>query len=231
MLWGMRRCLERLGALPEKLVWDREGAIHAGGGRPTDAFAGVLRPARRRLGDPRAAADPQAKGVAGALARLHALELRAGPAVRERARLPAPARRLVRQGQPRVHRNRRAPSRSSGLREERERMRPLPARLPDLDRRLGDPGAAAALPALRPQRLLARPRLRRPPRRAARLQSRGDRGRARHRRARLPATGACSPAPHVHRPRAPARARAAARPAPRPRRRGRDPAAGPLRRS
>ena len=27
-------------ALPEKLVWDREGAIHAGGGRPTDAFAG-----------------------------------------------------------------------------------------------------------------------------------------------------------------------------------------------
>lgn len=38
--WGMNRCLTRLGALPKKLVWDREGAIHAGGGRPTDAFAG-----------------------------------------------------------------------------------------------------------------------------------------------------------------------------------------------
>jgi hypothetical protein len=33
--WGMRRCLGRLGGLPERLVWDREGAIHAGGGRPT----------------------------------------------------------------------------------------------------------------------------------------------------------------------------------------------------
>lgn len=37
--WGMGRCLERLGALPKKLVWDREGAIHAGGGRPTEDFA------------------------------------------------------------------------------------------------------------------------------------------------------------------------------------------------
>ena len=27
--WGMSRCLERLGALPGKLVWDREGAIAA----------------------------------------------------------------------------------------------------------------------------------------------------------------------------------------------------------
>ena len=48
--------------LPEKLVWDREGAIHAGGGRPTDAFAGFC----GQLGvgwvilD---AGDAQAKGV------------------------------------------------------------------------------------------------------------------------------------------------------------------------
>src|SRR2546421_1710346 len=39
ILWGLGRCLERIGVLPEKLVWDREGAIHAGGGRPTDEFA------------------------------------------------------------------------------------------------------------------------------------------------------------------------------------------------
>jgi len=35
ILWGLGRCLGRLGVLPEKLVWDCEGAIHAGGGRPT----------------------------------------------------------------------------------------------------------------------------------------------------------------------------------------------------
>src|SRR4051812_2533740 len=40
VLFGMTRCLGRLAALPETLVWDREGAIHAGDGKPTDAFAG-----------------------------------------------------------------------------------------------------------------------------------------------------------------------------------------------
>ncbi len=39
LLWGIARCLAKLGALPERLVWDREGAIHAGGGRPTEEFA------------------------------------------------------------------------------------------------------------------------------------------------------------------------------------------------
>jgi hypothetical protein len=62
ILWGLGRCLERLGALPEKLVWDREGAIHAGGGRPTDvlaAFCGQLGVGWVIL-EPR---DPQAKGM------------------------------------------------------------------------------------------------------------------------------------------------------------------------
>ena len=35
ILWGLARNLQRLGALPEKLVWDRESAI-AAGGRPTE---------------------------------------------------------------------------------------------------------------------------------------------------------------------------------------------------
>jgi len=46
VLWGMTRCLWSLGALPELMVWDREGCLHAGGGRPTDlyaAFCGQLR--------------------------------------------------------------------------------------------------------------------------------------------------------------------------------------------
>lgn len=39
ILWGLGRCLGRIGGLGEKLVWDREGAIHAGGGHPTTEFA------------------------------------------------------------------------------------------------------------------------------------------------------------------------------------------------
>lgn len=42
VLWGVTRCLWRLGGLPRKLVWDREGCLHAGLGRPTDAYAALL---------------------------------------------------------------------------------------------------------------------------------------------------------------------------------------------
>jgi len=62
LLYGIGRCLAKLGALPETLVWDREGALHAGDGRPTDpfaAFCGELRVGWRFL-EPR---DPQSKGV------------------------------------------------------------------------------------------------------------------------------------------------------------------------
>ena len=39
VLWGIGRCISSLGGLPQTLVWDREGALHAGGGRPTAAYA------------------------------------------------------------------------------------------------------------------------------------------------------------------------------------------------
>jgi transposase len=39
ILAGLLRCLVRIGGLPTRLVWDREGALHAGDGRPTEAFA------------------------------------------------------------------------------------------------------------------------------------------------------------------------------------------------
>jgi len=62
ILWGMARCLWRLGGLPRTLVWDREGALHGGGGRPSDAFAAFC--GRLRVGWYLCeAADPQAKGV------------------------------------------------------------------------------------------------------------------------------------------------------------------------
>jgi hypothetical protein len=63
----MSRCLRFLGALPETLVWDREGAIHAGGRRPTEefaAFCGQLALGWRIL----EARDPESKG---ALERTH----------------------------------------------------------------------------------------------------------------------------------------------------------------
>lgn len=62
ILWGLWRAIERLGGLPEKLVIDREGSLHARGGRPTDpfaAFAGALACDPVIL-EPR---DCQAKGV------------------------------------------------------------------------------------------------------------------------------------------------------------------------
>jgi hypothetical protein len=61
LLFGIRRCLWSLGALPETLVWDRQSGLHAGGGRPTTefaAFCGELR-VSWHFCEPR---DPQAKG-------------------------------------------------------------------------------------------------------------------------------------------------------------------------
>lgn len=62
LTWGMARCLRKLGALPKTLVWDREGSLHAGDGRPSEEFAGFC----GRVGVAWhlcEAADPQAKGV------------------------------------------------------------------------------------------------------------------------------------------------------------------------
>ena len=62
VLWGMTRCLWSLGALAKLMVWDREGCLHAGGGRPTDtyaAFCGQLCLDWYFC----EAKDPQAKGV------------------------------------------------------------------------------------------------------------------------------------------------------------------------
>src|SRR4051794_28164215 len=40
LLSGIRRCLWALGGLPDTLVWDRQSGLHAGGGRPTEDYAG-----------------------------------------------------------------------------------------------------------------------------------------------------------------------------------------------
>jgi transposase len=62
LLAGIAGCLERLGGLPQTLVWDRQAGIHGHGGRPSDAFAAFC--GQLRVGwkfcEP---ADPQAKGA------------------------------------------------------------------------------------------------------------------------------------------------------------------------
>jgi transposase len=131
--WGMSRCLERLGALPKKLVWDREGAVHSGGGRPTAEFAGFC--GRLALGwvilDP---GDCQAKG---ALERSHRFvhgNFEAGRSFANQLDFQDQLDLWCERINERVHRTTRALV-TDRLAAERERMRPLPEAMPNVDRR------------------------------------------------------------------------------------------------
>jgi hypothetical protein len=62
ILWGMGRCLAALGGVAKTLVWDREGSMHRGAGRPSRElaeFCGLLRCGWHLCGP----GDCQAKGV------------------------------------------------------------------------------------------------------------------------------------------------------------------------
>jgi transposase len=130
--WGTRRCLERLGALPGKLVWDREGAI-APRGRPTQdflAFCGELSLGWVIL----EAGDCQAKG---ALERSHRFlhgNFEAGRRFANALDFQDQLDRWCERINARVHRTTRAIV-SERLAEEQARMRALPETLPDTDRR------------------------------------------------------------------------------------------------
>jgi transposase len=134
ILWGLGRCLERIGALPEQLVWDREGAIHAGSGRPTDEFACFC----GQLGvgwiilDP---GDAQAKGVLERSHRFMRTNFEPGRRFANpldfQLQLDAWCERVNR----RMHRTTRAVP-VERLLEERERMRPIPSPGPETDHRL-----------------------------------------------------------------------------------------------
>ena len=119
VLWGMGRCLWSFGALPELMVWDREGCLHAGGGRPTEAYAAFC----GQLAVDWHFCDPGDAPAKGAVERLQGYletNFEPGRLLREPARLPAPARRLVREGQ-RAHAQdtARAPDRSARSRSVR----------------------------------------------------------------------------------------------------------------
>jgi transposase len=133
LIYGMNRCLARLGALPETLVWDREGAIHAGGGRPTDAFAGFC-------GELRVgwlileARDPEAKGALERSHRFMRTNFEPGRRFANELDYQLQLDEWCAKANARVHRTTRAVV-AERLAEERERMRPLPERMPDTDRR------------------------------------------------------------------------------------------------
>jgi hypothetical protein len=133
ILWGLGRCLSRIGALPEKLVWDREGAI-APAGHPTEAFAGFC----GQLGvgwmilD---AGDAQAKGVLERSHRFMRTNFESGRRFANPLDFRDQLDGWCDRGDRRVHRTVRVVP-AEQLAEEQGRTRPLPETLPDCDRRL-----------------------------------------------------------------------------------------------
>jgi transposase len=133
ILWGVGRCLGRIGALPQKLVWDREGAI-AGGGRPTDEFAAFC----GQLGVGWVILDARDAQAKGALERSHRF-MRTNFEPGRRFANPLDSQLQLddwcQRANRRVHRTTRAVP-AERLAQEHERMRSLPPSMPDCDRRL-----------------------------------------------------------------------------------------------
>ena len=182
LLFGMGRCLDRLGALPERLVWDREGAIHAGGGRPSEEFAAFC--GQLALGwiilEP---ADPESKGALERSHRFMRTNFESGRRFCSELDYQAQLDAWIERANARTHRTIRAsPSRAA----QRGAVPDAPAARADAGDRppLRDQGPAAALPArsaragrrsaarrrAKGRRCARRPR---PPRRAPPAQRRG----------------------------------------------------------
>ena len=135
LLYGIGACLRKLGALPEALVWDREGALHAGGGHPTEpyaAFLGELRVGWRFL-EPK---DPQSKGVVERLQGYLETSFEPGRSFCNELDFQEQLDRWFHErANLRFHRTLRCRP-VDRLAEELATMRPLPERMPDVDRRL-----------------------------------------------------------------------------------------------
>ena len=132
LLWGMARCLGRIGALPERLVWDREAAI-APSGRPTDEFASFC--GQLQLGwiilD---AGDAPAKGALERSHRFMRSNFLPGRWFANELDFQAQLDAWCDKANARTHRTTRAVP-AERLTQERERMRPLPSPMPDVGRR------------------------------------------------------------------------------------------------
>ena len=134
LLFGIRRCLWSLGALPQTLVWDRQAGLHAGDGRPTEAFAafcGALKVGWHFCDR----GDPQAKGVVERLQDYMERSFEPGRTFANELdyRLQLDAW-FDERANPRMHKTLRCRP-IDRLVEERSVMAPLPAQAPDVDRR------------------------------------------------------------------------------------------------
>ena len=134
LLHGIGSCLRKLGALPETVVWDREGALHAGEGRPTEpfaAFCGQLGLDWRFL-EPR---DPESKGAVERLQGFIETSFEPGRRFLNELHFQDELDRwFCERANVRFHRTLRCRP-LDRLAEELEAMRPLPAVMPDVDRR------------------------------------------------------------------------------------------------
>jgi transposase len=129
--WGISRCLSFLGALPKTIVWDREGALHAGGGRPTEefaAFCGEL-PVGWHFCEAR---DPQAKGIIERHQGHLETNFEPGRSFASPEHFQAELDAWEQRVAERLLRTTRARP-AERLAKERERMRPLPKRMPDTE--------------------------------------------------------------------------------------------------
>jgi transposase len=134
ILWGVARCLWALGGLPSTLVWDREGALHAGEGRPSDAFAAFC--GRLRVGWHLCeAADPQAKGVVERLQEYMETSFEPGRRFANELDFAEQLDAWFDKANARTHRTLRCRP-VDRLSEERAAMAPLPGAPPDLDPRI-----------------------------------------------------------------------------------------------
>jgi transposase len=135
LLYGIGECLLKLGGLPETLVWDREGALHAGGGRPTDiyaAFCGQVGVGWRFL-EPK---DPQSKGVVERLQGYAETSFEPGRSFANELHFQEQLDRwFAERANLRFHRTLRCRP-IDRLAEELQVMRPLPERMPDVNRRV-----------------------------------------------------------------------------------------------
>jgi transposase len=134
LLFGIRRCLWRLGALAETLVWDRQAGVHAGGGRPTiefAAFCGQLKVGWHFC----ERGDPQAKGAVERLQDFIERSFEPGRMFANELDFQAQLDTWFdERANPRMHKTLRCRP-IDRLVEEREVMAALPQTPPDSDRR------------------------------------------------------------------------------------------------
>jgi hypothetical protein len=134
LLWAISRGIWRLGGLPELLVSDREGALHAGGGRPTEAYARLL--GELAVGhlilEPR---DAPAKGLIENRGRYLRSNFEPGRSFASELDCQDQLDRWCAEVNARTHRTLRCRP-LDRLAAERQALRPLPGRRPDTDRRL-----------------------------------------------------------------------------------------------